>query len=272
MKTPANPSFNRLSLFGIAAVSLSYSGLLFRKFIASDIIHLGLLVFFGVILVYRVNHAFYFNNQLRKNLVHFFSFPLHLLAFLIAIFTGIHYYTYANQMPILILIIGGSVGGLYAIPLTIKSKTVRLKNVIFMKNIVIGFVWGTLVIAGAYPIISRDVLWFFFAVFMQVFMGSVIRDMPDIKSDVNLNINTIPGKYGRKMTLILLHSTNLLVLLTLFLSNASFNIQITFYFIFIARAINLIGLAHGSNHIFWTQFYNLNICTLIFILFLIFKL
>lgn len=273
MKTfDLKPGFKQLFLFIVAAISLAISGQILSHFnLIHAIIHVNTITF-GVILVYRLNHIFQAEGAIKSNIIAFLKVPLHFISLLSILLFSFPFYLINYQLEIIVLIsIGALLGAIYALPITINNYTFRLKKVLFIKNILIGFVWALLVLIGAYPELNNEVVYLFGFVFIQVFIGSIIRDMPDINNDMNVRVNTLPNRFGRLKTLYALYAINTLVAIMAFILHVPNSIQLLIYFVFILRTINLIGLGHGSNHIFWTEVYNLNICTTILFLILILK-
>lgn len=117
------------------------------------------------------------------------------------------------------------------------------KKVIFVKNIIIGFVWAcsVLVVAGSIGTFNEVVFSFFCFVFLRDFINSIFFDIRDVNGDKIAGIKTIPVVLGIDKTLLLLNLINIfsgLLLISLVLLNY-----------LPQKAITLIGL------IFYNIFY-----------------
>lgn len=113
---------------------------------------------------------------------------------------------------IIILLIPFMAAFLYSIK--ISPKLPRLKEVFFVKSIIVATSWafvGSLLptIVGSIPIISIVMMFVF--IFIMLFINTVIFDVRDIKGDRAAGIRTIPAVLGIDKTKDLLILLNLLL-------------------------------------------------------------
>ncbi|RLG21139.1 hypothetical protein DRN74_03835 [Candidatus Micrarchaeota archaeon] len=107
-------------------------------------------------------------------------------------------------------------GIVYSYPM---FKNLRLKNILGAKNVVIACGWSLgaimpLMLVEAFSRYPILILWLF--VFLQVFIGSVIRDIKDMKGDIRANVKTFPTMWKRKKVYNFLHAVNIFSVFLLF--------------------------------------------------------
>ena len=157
-------------------------------------------------------------------------------------------------------------GWLYSAGFTWNGIIYRVKDTLLAKNIFIGFGWGALVLAGAGTGDPKDILALFLFTSLQILVGSAIRDISDMKSDVVSGMRTLPVIFGVSKTLAILHVANLL---TFFPGHAiSQNPFIVMLMVVILgwKGLILINVKANKDSSTWTQTLNILTCLFIFIL------
>ena len=266
--------FKNLSWFYLAALSLLFSGFLLNNSIR--LIEFLLLIWVnlsGVFLVYRFNECMSQKYGLTGNLRHYLSYKLHRIVviqlFLIVLPLSIFY---LDLLKISILIGGAFLSFLYSIQLRIGSRGFKLKNVFVLKNILIGIVWGSLILIGADANIDKWVYLVFIFVCIQVFIGGTIRDIPDLSSDEQEGVNSLPVVLGANRTIFILHAINLIAGSSFIFFKHDIEGCFLFGLTTIWRFINLIMIQKDSQNSLWTQQLNLFTCVLLFLILLFLKL
>lgn len=260
-----NTSFKNLTYFYLAAFSLYFSGFIGTTIYSYTAIIIQVIsVFLGVFLVYRINDVIDNDSNFSFSLRVFLSHPKHIIAFvalLIAIPIAI---VYLSPFSFIVLGISAIVGFLYSFRVRIFQVDFRLKNIFLIKNILIGFVWGALLLISS-GCFNQYLFNLFLFISIQVFIGSIIRDLADKASDLNDGVNSLPILIGEKPTIHFLHFINFGSLFTIYVSfdKTLFALLIL---VVLWRCINLIFLHNNYQSVFWGQKVNLLTCTFIFIL------
>jgi 4-hydroxybenzoate polyprenyltransferase len=265
--------FKNLTWFFLASTSLLLTG-----FFASDnkdLMSLFLLIWcniIGVFLVYRLNDIIDQNSEFSFNLKNFFSYKLHSIVVFQFVFITIPLALYyLNLFVVLLLSIGAVFGILYSISFRIGNCVYRIKNVFLIKNILIGLVWGGLVLIGA-GIMGNELVWLIFVfASVQVFIGGILRDIPDLEKDKFSGVKSLPVVIGVSKTILFVHLVNLGFLVFCFLNQYD---QLFLIFCTIPtlwRMLNIELLRREPNKRIWSQSLNLFTCILIMISFLIVK-
>lgn len=78
------------------------------------------------------------------------------------------------------------------------QKNTGLKRLVGYKNAVTGLGWGLLVLLPNG--VDRDALWLMLFVSVQVFIGSVLRDLSDAHEDEQAGLATLANRWGRART------------------------------------------------------------------------
>jgi hypothetical protein len=263
-----NIVFKNLTWFLIASLSLIFSGFLLSE--NKNLITLSLLIWcnlIGVFLAYRLNDCIDQHKHLTFNIKSFLSFPIHKFVFFqfILLVIPISFY-FINFFTFFILGISAIVGVLYSISFKIGNTRFRLKNIFLVKNFLIGIIWGNLILIGAGSISNKEILTLFVFVSIQVFIGGIIRDIPDLKKDKEANVRSFPVVFGTAKTILFLQIINLSSLAVLVIGEFSFYNLIFILIVVFWRAINLVFLKRQPFRKLWSQSANLFTCLLIFIL------
>ncbi len=240
-------------------------GLLLRG--GSSLPELALIVwinFSGVYLVYRLNDFIDSQPGFAFSLRSFLAEKNHTLM-------SLQFLLLCIPAAILILpgfsviILAGSAffGLIYSFSFKIGSRTIRLKNIFLLKNLLIGMVWGSLVLIGYGFFPGPEVFLFFVFCSLQVVIGSMIRDIPDVENDLEEGVNSLPGILGITTTIVTMHFLNLASLVCAFFSQAPETTLLLFGTVVLWRAINLYFVQKHNDSTTWTQHFNLFTCVLI---------
>ncbi len=260
-------SFKNLLWFYIASISLLLSGSIISY--NHSLWILFILIWCnisGLFLIYRFNDCVDQNDELRFNIYRYFNFPLHLIIFIQLVFIAIPFAFFFLEKEILwILSISSILGFLYSINFNIYNFSFKLKNVFFVKNALIGLVWGSLVLIGSKEIFQTNVISLFIYCSIQVFIGGVIRDVPDLEKDRLNSVNSFPVVLGVNLTIKLMHIINFLSVIIMFFIDNNFIYFIVFLIPSVWRFFNLLLLNLSPDNLKWSQWMNLFTCVLIFL-------
>lgn len=262
--------FKKLTLFFLASSTLVGSGFVLAGL--KDWWLLSLLIYCnltGVFLVYRLNDCIDQDAGLSLNLKHFFKPHLHriVVAQFVLILIPLAFIL-LSSFSVYVLIIAALLGTAYSLTITVNQTAFRIKNVFLLKNVLIGLVWGSLVLIGANSIFMEDIFALFLFTSVQVMIGSMIRDVPDLTKDLEHHVKSFPVVFGIKNTILIMHFFNLASLLTYLF----FDSEIWLFgllAIVLWRTINLVLLAKSPQNKQWSQSMNLYTCILIFIVTLV---
>ena len=177
---------------------------------------------------------------------------------------------YLNSFSFWILGIAAFVGVFYSLSFRIGKKVFRLKNIFLIKNVLIGLIWGALVLIGAETVHKVEVQSLFIFCVLQVFIGSMTRDIPDIEKDKESGVKSLPVILGVPTTLFIMRLVNISSLGAAYILDWNQNWLIVYTLIIMWRMISLIYLGKNHSSIFWSQTANLLTC--IFIPFILFAL
>jgi len=254
----------RLFQFLLATLALLLSGSL-----AANKLEVGYLIliiisgFCGVVLIYDlplINHRLPIKERFRDFLQHkrkVFYTGLLLLMSPFAI-------KYLSGFSFLLLAITAVLGVLYSFPLKIKGEFTRLKNFLFLKNFMIGIAWGALVLIGGGSWEDPLLMALFIFASLQVFIGSMIRDVPDLERDIRIGIRSFPVAFGVKNTIVFMHLLNLLSWALSFFLFGKIELMILVSIIVLWRYVNLVMLNKYQTSKLWGQSFNLMTCNLFF--------
>ena len=220
----------------------------------------------GLFLIYRFNDCIDTKNKLRLNIYRFFSFPSHIIIFIQLVFCAIPIaFVFLEKDVLWILAISSILGFLYSFNFKINHYSFRLKNVFFVKNLLIGLVWGSLVLIGSKDMSQTHVVLLFIYCSLQVFIGGVIRDIPDFEIDRINKVKSFPVVIGLSYTIKLLHIINLMSVIVCYFMASNFIFFMVFSTPSIWRFFNLILLNKSPDNLRWSQWMNLFTCVLIFL-------
>ena len=216
-------------------------------------------------MVYQLNDIIDQNKDLSFNLRHFFSYPIHVIMVLQFLFVTLPFaFIFINPFVFIVLGISAIVGVLYSITFYVDGIPFRLKNIFLVKNLLIGIIWGALILVGAgnFELSLIPILFAFASI--QVFIGGIIRDVPDIDKDRFSGVESLPVILGIPATIILCQLINLGFFSYCFLTDQPVYLLVAFAIPTIWRLINLILLARNPFEARWSQSMNLFTCVLIF--------
>lgn len=262
-------TYKSLTLFHLAAISLLICGIILssNKNLPSNLL-LVWCCFCGVFAVYRLNDFIDSEENLKNNLIHFFKNTLNLIFtlqfFLIVLPLS---FLFLPLFTFVVLAASGLLGALYSIKFHFGKTVFRIKNTFILKNSTIGISWGALILIGAGNFTDPIVQSLIIFTVIQVFIGSVIRDIPDVEKDVLNKVRSIPIVLGINETIYLMIVLNLISILAIFLAQESKNLWITFILVSVWRMITLLGIKSDYSSKFWSQTANLLTCTLLLCIF-----
>lgn len=263
----AEINYKNLLWFYIASVSLLVSGFIISY--NQPLLTLFTLIWCiisGLFLIYRFNDYVDQDVELRFNIYHFLYLPLNLIMFLQLIFITIPITVYLIEKETLyVLSLSSVLGFLYSVNFQFNNRSFKLKNVFFVKNALIGIVWGSLVLIGSNNIFQTNIIPLFLYASIQVFIGGVIRDIPDLKKDKSNNVKSFPVVLGTNFTINILHLINFMSIILIFFNYNNLLIFTVFLIPFIWRSCNLLLLNSLSNNLTITEWMNLFTCVLILI-------
>jgi 4-hydroxybenzoate polyprenyltransferase len=142
------------------------------------------------------------------------------LAFSVAGFFSLLTYFYSVNLGVFVVMATIFILGLfYSFPLLGPLRDVlgfeRLKDVLGVKNMLVGLMYGAFVFIPVFSIGAQitPLIWLLFSfISLRFFMISTIFDMRDIEGDSKKGVHTIPATFGKGRTVDLLHALNLICL------------------------------------------------------------
>ncbi len=220
----------------------------------------------GVFLVYRMNDIFAQHQNFQQNLRAFLAKPLNVLVLLqfIVIVIPLAILWLPNTVFYTMAIMG-ILGALYCMNFQIGKKRFRLKDFFLVKNLMIGGVWGALVLIGGAVTNDPLLMRFFFIAAAQVTIGGIIRDIPDVEHDRKIGVKTLPVVLGFGRTMRFLHFFNAALL---FLAiNYPIEPGLLFFSLMVVgwRSANLFFLGRHRKVAFFSQWMNLFTCVVFLI-------
>ncbi|MDJ1422819.1 MAG: UbiA family prenyltransferase [Candidatus Methanoperedens sp.] len=111
------------------------------------------------------------------------------------------------------------IGLLYSSRISLKSKMIRLKDILFFKNFIVAITWAfvTVIIPASFLNIpfTQDIYLLSFFIFSILLIDEIFFDIKDLKGDSEVGTKTIPAIYGISFTNKLLFFLNLTFVLIL---------------------------------------------------------
>ena len=96
------------------------------------------------------------------------------------------------------------IGLLYSSRISLKSKMIRLKDILFFKNFIVAITWAfvTVIIPASFLNITftQDIYLLSFFIFTTLLIDEIFFDIKDLKGDSEVDTKTIPGIYGIPFT------------------------------------------------------------------------
>lgn len=275
LKTPGALSteikFKPLHLFFIASNSLLLAGsIVTHTWSLSQLLLIQWCGVCGIFLIYRFNDFIDQTHSFRFNIKRFFSIKLHVIVIAQLLFITFPLaLNLLSDFRIIMLLSICLLGVLYSLNFPFNGKNNRIKNIFLVKNIFIGFAWGSLILVGAGVFHHGLTMGLFIFTSLQVVIGSIIRDIPDIERDKTDRVKSLPAVFGTKATLYVLHALNLLSFLSGYLMEKNNGFLLFMLMIISWRFISFIKIQKHNDSKLWTQTFNLLTCFLIFIIILV---
>lgn len=263
--------FKPLFLFFISSNSLLLAGsVISQSWNIPQLLLLQWCGICGIFLIYRFNDFIDQAHSFRFNIRRFLRIRLHILVIAQLIFItfplAIHY---LSGFRIVMLMSIGILGILYSLNFPFKGRNNRIKNIFLIKNIFIGFAWGSLILVGADVFNQRFTTALFLFTSLQVVIGSMIRDIPDTARDKTDRVRTLPALFGVEATLKVLHALNVVSVLPAMIVYRNNGFLLFMLIIITWRFISFVKINKQNNSLLWTQTFNLLTCFLIFIILLL---
>ena len=215
-KAVSEPVYKKLTFFFLATNALLLAGqLVFQSFSWMDFLLLQWCGITGVFVVYRFNDVVDNSRDFSFNLQHLLGNKLNLFVVLQLLFLliPIAFREFsAGRIATLLLIC--FLGVLYSVKFRFNNRYYRIKHLFMVKNLLIGVLWGALIPVGAGNFSDPQVLALFVFTTLQVMIGSMIRDIPDVASDSAQGVQTLPVMVGFPATMRLLHLFNSMALIS----------------------------------------------------------
>ena len=260
--------FKHLSLFIVASSSLLISGYV----VNNERNWLELLVllwcnFCGIILIYTINGYIDRESNFKFNLNEFFNERWHVIFVMqLFLFTFPIAFFAISTFRFVAFALVAFLGIIYSLGFRQNGVYFKVKNIFLFKNLSIGVAWVTLVLIGAGGFENPNVIALFVFASIQVLIGSMIRDVPDLGKDKIQGVKTFPVLFGLNPTFWFMHVVNLLSILSVYLSGGSKNILIIILAGVSWRFINLWKLKSNTESRVWGQTINLATCSVILFL------
>lgn len=260
--------FKPLYLFFIASNSLLLAGsIVTHTWNISQILLIQWCGICGIFLIYRFNDFIDQTHNFRFSIRRFLSIKLHILVIAQLLFVTFPLALYLlSEFRIAMLVSICMLGILYSLNFSFNQKNYRIKNIFLVKNIFIGFAWGSLILVGAGVFFDKLVLGLFIFTSIQVVIGSIIRDIPDIEKDKTDHVSSIPAVFGTMASLYILHALNFFSLLAGALILRSNEFLFFMLLIIMWRFITFLKIQENNDTIVWSQICNLLTCLLILII------
>ncbi len=97
-----------------------------------------------------------------------------------------------------------AIGFLYSSKISLKSKMIRLKDILFFKNFIVAVTWAfvTVIIPASFLNIpfKQDVYFLSFFVFSRLLISEIFCDIKDVKGDPEAGTKTIVTVHGLSLT------------------------------------------------------------------------
>jgi 4-hydroxybenzoate polyprenyltransferase len=195
-----------IAFSAVALTYLSQSG----KTISNDDLHLQVFVFFSTLLVYNLNliegmkglkaSAF---RSVRHNWIVKHEKTIWAFAILALIISVAELFVLKKETLVFLLLPGVFALG-YAIPIKVPGmKTIRLRELPFVKIFLVAWVWGTFTVglpivqqSGMQELLKVENFLLFFSRSVFIFAITIPFDIRDLTYDTDKNVATIPSVMG----------------------------------------------------------------------------
>ncbi|MES2556114.1 MAG: UbiA family prenyltransferase [Bacteroidota bacterium] len=261
-------AYKSLGLFYVAANSLLLAGqLLNSTWSLEQFLLLQWCGFTGVFMIYRFNDIIDHSENFRFNLRRVLSSRIHVLCLLqFFLITTPAILLLLSELRIVLLYSTCFLGLLYSVNVRIKSKNYRLKHLFLVKNLLIGTLWGGMILIGANALVGELVIALFVFTSLQVMIGSIIRDLPDTEADRKDGVRTLPVVLGIPRSIIAIHVFNLVSLAAGWFLFPDSNFLLLMILVVGWRAFVVVKLAHNPKAPLYSNTFNLLTCFLIFMI------
>jgi len=261
--------FKWLLLFFLAAISLLLSGSVAANNLQLEVIIVLILGgFCGIFLIYNKS-VLNPSTNIVIQLWQFFFSKRHVFFTILLIVLIPFAFKYLSGFSFILFALSGTLGVLYLVTININHRKFRLKNLFLIKNLLIGASWGVLILIGAGSPKNEFIMCLWLFITIQIFLGSMIRDLSDIREDMIIGVKSFPVVFGNDRTIVYMHIINIASLSVLFLSNWSLELSILILVVFLWRSLILFKVKNNTKSILWGQTLNLSTSYLIFFIILI---
>ena len=256
--------FRLIILFILAVFALLFTGILLNP-ISSVFETIVLLALSGggTAIVYGYDFAQLKRdgyNELISNVLH--SSLETLFFFLFVVLIAPLSFFYLSSFRINVLLVICLAGLIYSIPFKFYGKRMKLKHLVFVKNIFIGFSWGALILVGAGNFETSLIKAYFVFASLQVVVGSMIRDIADLEKDSLDGVVTVPVRFGVPVTIKVLHLLNVLSALPLIFLPLNQGL-IAMLPVFFWRMLVISRVSRDRHSLLWSQTCNILTCLMI---------
>jgi 4-hydroxybenzoate polyprenyltransferase len=225
--------------------------------------------FCGIVLIYTIN-GYVDQLSFKFNLREFFEERWHVIFVIqLFLFTFPVAFLTISSFRFIAFALMASLGIIYSAGFRQNEYRFRVKNIFLFKNLSIGIAWGTLVLIGAGDFRDPDVISLFIFASIQVFIGSMIRDVPDLQKDKEQGVKTFPVLFGLNATFWFMHLVNFSSVLSAFFTGWSQGTLLIIITGISWRFINLWKLKGNAESKVWGQTINLATCAVILFLVII---
>jgi 4-hydroxybenzoate polyprenyltransferase len=256
--------FRLIVLFVLAVFALVWTGYLLNP--VTNLVELVLLLALsggGTAIIYGYDFAQLKRSGYDDLVSKVLNSPIEtLFYFLFIVFLAPLSFFYLSSFRINTMLIICLFGLIYSMPFTYKGKRIKLKQIVFVKNIFIGFSWGALILVGAGSVETIEIKAYFTFVSLQVVTGSMIRDLYDVEKDKKDAVITVPVKFGIPFTIQLLYLINLLSVWPLLFVSLN-NGLILMLPVLLWRFIVIRNVSRNQHSILWTQTSNIMTCVIL---------
>lgn len=189
------------------------------------------------------------------------------LLFLDFLFMWFNHIEFIHSLIICFVIL--FIGIIYSIEYTYHSKLFKIKNMFIIKNIFIALGWALLIPLGHNASPDFYIAVFTVFTFIQVFIGSIIRDLSDIAEDKKFEVNSIPVRLGEKRTIRLLFFINSLSIVFIIISSfiiRDYQLSISLLLLpSLFRVFLIYKIKFDKGNSLYLQTFNLATCWVIFL-------
>ncbi len=261
-------TYKSLGLFYVAANSLLLAGQLLNTVWSwEQFLLLQWCGFTGVFMIYRFNDIIDHSENFRFNLRRVLSSRIHVLCLIQFLFITTPAILFLlSDLRIVLLYSTCFLGLLYSVNVRIRSKNYRLKHLFLVKNLLIGTLWGSMILIGANALAGELVIALFVFTSVQVMTGSIIRDLPDTETDRKDGVRTLPVVLGIQGSILAIHLFNLVSLAAGWFLFPDSNFLVLMIVVVGWRAFTVLKLAHNPKAPLYSNTLNLLTCFLIFII------